>query len=77
MLIAASAFGALALIGSLFYRMSPDGSLSREEMGKASDGRRLPPLVRKGKTIFIPEGSPYRAHRRRAGRNRTSASAGS
>ncbi len=62
MLIAASAFGALALIGALFYRMSPDGSLSREEMGKASDGRRLPPLVRKGKTIFIPDGSPYRAH---------------
>lgn len=60
-LVAAAAFGALVLIGALFYRMSPDGSLP-EEIGKASDGRRLPPLVRKGKTIFIPEGSPYRAH---------------
>jgi cobalt-zinc-cadmium efflux system membrane fusion protein len=62
MLIAASAFGALALAGALFYRMSPEGSSSSEGVGKTSDGRRLPPLMRKGKAIFIPEGSPYRGH---------------
>lgn len=30
--------------------------------GQGAGGAREPPLFRKGKTIFIPEGSPYRSH---------------
>ena len=60
--IAATVFGALALVGALVYRLSPEGSFFRDETGRAADGRRMPPVVRKGKAIFIPDGSPYRAH---------------
>lgn len=62
MLIAASALAALALGGALFFLIGPAGSLFRNDAGRASDSRRVPPYVRKGKAIFIPEGSPYRAH---------------
>jgi len=61
-LIAAAALCALALFGALFYRMRWEGGFSREETGRAVDGRRAAPLVRKGNAIFIPNGSPYRAH---------------
>ncbi|MBM3625186.1 MAG: biotin/lipoyl-binding protein, partial [Alphaproteobacteria bacterium] len=60
--IAATVFGALALVGALVYRLSPEGSFFRDETGRAADGRRMTPVVRKGKAIFIPDGSPYRAH---------------
>jgi len=56
------AFGALVLVGALFYRLNPEGRFSRDEAAGTADGRRTPPLARKGKLIFIPEGSPYRAH---------------
>jgi cobalt-zinc-cadmium efflux system membrane fusion protein len=61
-LIVASALGALALAGALLFRIGSEGSLSLGDAGRQSDRRRVPPLVRKGKAIFIPEGSPYRAH---------------
>ncbi|MBM3550250.1 MAG: efflux RND transporter periplasmic adaptor subunit [Alphaproteobacteria bacterium] len=62
LLIATAAIGALALTGALFYRAGRAAGVSRDEMGRPSDHRRVPPLVRKGKAVFIPEGSPYRAH---------------
>ncbi|MGE0236364.1 efflux RND transporter periplasmic adaptor subunit [Methylocystis sp.] len=57
-----AAVGALALAGALFVLIGPEGSLFRNDAGQASDRRRVPPLMRKGKAIFVPEGSPYRAH---------------
>lgn len=54
--------GALVLFGTLIYRFVPEKNFSRQETGQSQEGRRAPPLMRKGKAIFIPEGSPYRAH---------------
>ena len=61
-IFSAAMAGALVLFGTLIYRFVPEKSFSRQETGPPQEGRRAPPLVRKGKTIFIPEGSPYRSH---------------
>ncbi|MGD9544297.1 MAG: efflux RND transporter periplasmic adaptor subunit [Methylocystis sp.] len=58
---AITALSALALFAALLYLVGPERIFSGKEPG-ASDRRRTPPFVRKGDTVFIPDGSPYRSH---------------
>jgi cobalt-zinc-cadmium efflux system membrane fusion protein len=46
--------------GALAYRSVTENEARHTEASSAS--RRAAPIVRKGKAIFIPDGSPYRAH---------------